>query len=380
MRYVRNVPPHLNLIAIRTSMLRFVHSGKTSIRSFQGVCSLWQSRRKGVIVPDPLPKGPNTPTGEQIHDVEQTYAYRVLELIPDADLDFVLDLVAEFHPIHGERVADHVINVLLPVQTYSKGKEPEIVVSDDIECGCCFSEYPIVSDCPAVCHALHDKEEIKDQIVQCPEAHLFCASCITTQTSTLLTTCNPHIKCIDQSGCTAEIPASELRRFLPENVLILWERVNQWDQLESAGLTQLVECPFCDWACLVDDEDEQFLFCRNHDICGVVSCRWCKKKVSPSFTFFSMTDAHCCGIRNIIQILAKVQFRRVFPSSLLTSLLDTVDDEKGQHTIDEAMSMPHSSVSFDRYGAENRLGSALVRNCPKCNKGMSTKKDHTYHF
>ena len=290
--FVNRGPPSPYVIATRTSMLRLVQNSKKSIRSFQGGCSLRHSGRKGVVVPDPLPKGSNPPTGEQAYDIQETYAFRVLELIPNADLDFVLELVAEFHPIHGERVVDHVIDVLLPVQTSSKGREPEIVVSEDIECGCCFSEYPVVSNFLAVCYALHDKEEIKDQIVQCPEAHLFCATCMITQTCTLLSTSNPHIKCIDQSGCTAEIPPSELRRFLPENVLVLWERVNQRDQLELAGLTQLVECPFCDWACLIDDEDEQFLTCRNHDICGVVSCRWCKKKVSPSLTFVAY--AHCC--------------------------------------------------------------------------------------
>ena len=257
-------------------MLRLVHNSKASFRSFQGACPL---RRKGVVVPDPAP---NT-TGEQIHDAEQIYAHRVLELIPDADLDLILKLVADFHPIHGERVADRVVDELLLAQTSSKGKEPEIVVSDDIECGCCFSEYPIVSDCPAACCAFHDKKEIKDQFVQCPEAHLFCVTCMTTQTSTLLSTSNPLLKCIDQSGCTAEIPASELRRVLPTNVLLVWERVSQRHQLESAGLTQLVECPFCDWGCLVEDEDEQFLHCRNHEVCGAVSCRWCKKKVSSSF-------------------------------------------------------------------------------------------------
>ena len=83
-------------------------------------------------------------------------------------------------------------------------------------------------------------------------------------------------------------------------------------------------------------------------------------------------------VRIIIHFLVKVPFRRVFPNSLLMSVLDTVDDETGQHTIDEAMSTLHSPVSSD--SAENGLGSALVRNCPKCNKGMSKKKDHAYLF
>ena len=45
------------------------------------------------------------------------------------------------------------------------------------------------------------------------------------------------------------------------------------------------------------------------------------------------------------------------------------------------MSTPHSSVFFkDKYGAENQLGSALVRNCPKCNKGISKNNDNICHI
>ncbi|KAG5641929.1 hypothetical protein DXG03_003955 [Asterophora parasitica] len=135
---------------------------------------------------------------------------------------------------------------------------------DGIECGCCFSEYPF------------------DKLVQCPETHLFCKGCMKSYAETLLGSHDPNIKCMDQSGCKALIPESELKRFLPEKLMALWERVKQRKDLEAAGLEDLEECPFCEWGCVIDNPYEKLLRCGNLDICGAVSCRGCKKLVTAA--------------------------------------------------------------------------------------------------
>ena len=117
------------------------------------------------------------------------------------------------------------------------------------------------------------------KMVQCPETHLFCSECMTTYASTLLGSHDPNIVCMDQSGCKAAIPASELHRFLPQKLIDLWERVKQRKEVELAGLEGLEECPFCDWSCVIENPDEKLFRCENIDICGEVSCRSCKKAV-----------------------------------------------------------------------------------------------------
>jgi len=84
---------------------------------------------------------------------------------------------------------------------------------------------------------------------------------------------------MDQSGCKAAIPASELHRFLPQKLMDLWERVKQRKEVESAGLEGLEECPFCEWSCVIENPDEKLFRCENVDNCGEVSCRSCKKPV-----------------------------------------------------------------------------------------------------
>lgn len=118
---------------------------------------------------------------------------------------------------------------------------------------------------------------------------------MTTYVANLLSFRNPVIKCMDQSGCAAEFPGSELQRFLSEPLLKLWQRVNHRYRLELAGFA-VEDCPSCDWACVVQDEDQQVLQCVNVEECGARSCRWCKKAVSVHFSLIlnAWTAGMCC--------------------------------------------------------------------------------------
>ncbi|KAH7929949.1 hypothetical protein BV22DRAFT_1028918 [Leucogyrophana mollusca] len=129
---------------------------------------------------------------------------------------------------------------------------------DGIECGCCFSSYPF------------------DKMIQCPEAHLFCNTCMMSYASNLLGEHNPNIVCMDQSGCKLSFPESELERFLSPKLLELYHRVKQRKEIEAAGLENLEECPFCEYKCVIENEMEKLFRCENTE-CGAVSCRECKK-------------------------------------------------------------------------------------------------------
>ncbi|KAF5391466.1 hypothetical protein D9757_002039 [Collybiopsis confluens] len=172
---------------------------------------------------------------------------------------------------------------------------------DGIECGCCFSTYPF------------------DKMIQCPEAHLFCTECMSSYAENLLGSHNDKIICMDQSGCKLPFPVSELRRFLSDKLLDLYERVKQRKEIEMAGLDGLEECPFCDFKCVIENPDEKLLRCGNDEACGAVTCRRCKKMDH-------------------------------LPKSCKEMEEDKALD--GRHLIEEAMTQ------------------ALMRNCPQCNKSF----------
>ncbi len=64
-------------------------------------------------------------------------------------------------------------------------------------------------------------------MIQCPEGHLFCKSCVVAYASNQLGLQDIKLKCMDQSGCSLLYPESELRRVLPEKLIALYDRVSQ---------------------------------------------------------------------------------------------------------------------------------------------------------
>jgi hypothetical protein len=119
----------------------------------------------------------------------------------------------------------------------------------------------------------------QDKMIQCPDAHLFCHSCMKSYAETLLGSHDANVICMDQSGCKLPFTESELKRFLTPKLMALYERVKQRKDIEAAGLEGLEECPFCDYKVVIENENERLFRCENLD-CGAVSCRECKKPVS----------------------------------------------------------------------------------------------------
>jgi E3 ubiquitin-protein ligase RNF216 len=125
-------------------------------------------------------------------------------------------------------------------------------------------------------------------MTQCPDAHLFCVDCLTSYASSRLGEHNPAIECMDQSGCKLLFTPSELRRILSPKLLDLYERVSQRKELEAAGLEGLEECPFCEYQVVIENDQEKLFRCEREE-CGAVSCRKCKKLVSPGGSCLSST-------------------------------------------------------------------------------------------
>lgn len=116
-------------------------------------------------------------------------------------------------------------------------------------------------------------------MIQCPEGHLFCKTCMVQYAETLLGSHDHRIICMDQSGCKIPFSLSELSRFLSPKLMALYERVKQGKEIEMAGLEGLEECPFCEYKCVIENTMERLFRCGNEDLCGAITCRSCKRPV-----------------------------------------------------------------------------------------------------
>ena len=126
-------------------------------------------------------------------------------------------------------------------------------------------------------------------MIQCPEGHLFCGTCIRSYASTKLGELNPYIACMDQSGCKALFTEPDLKKFLGRKLCNLYERLKQIKEIEAAGLVGLEECPFCEYKVIIENDEEKLVVCERDD-CGAVSCRACKKLVRLHFPRFLLNS------------------------------------------------------------------------------------------
>ncbi|KAG8907370.1 hypothetical protein FRC01_007709 [Tulasnella sp. 417] len=132
----------------------------------------------------------------------------------------------------------------------SDQSEGDEEVEGGIECGCCFAEYAF------------------ENMVQCPEAHLFCKTCARRTAEEAIGARKAVIKCMDQDGCQLEFAASEIRRFLDTKAFDLLEKIKAERAVTDACLEGLEECPFCDFKCIIENDQERLFRCEN-DECGI---------------------------------------------------------------------------------------------------------------
>ncbi|KAI7818206.1 hypothetical protein BC939DRAFT_401724 [Gamsiella multidivaricata] len=126
----------------------------------------------------------------------------------------------------------------------------------DTYSGCCYDDVP------------------PNRVAQCEDGHLFCLECSRRGAEAELGYRRTVLKCMTD-GCTAVFTDAEAVKFLPKPVLQGLFRARQQNELKMAGLDSLVECPFCSYAAVVENDQDKEFRCQAPR-CRKVSCRLCK--------------------------------------------------------------------------------------------------------
>ena len=133
-------------------------------------------------------------------------------------------------------------------------------MGDVMECQCCFDDLPIYM----TTHCDGD------------EPHFFCLECAKRQADAEVGQSRYKITCMDGSGCKAEFSNEQKERFLDDKTRETLARLQQQAELREAGLEDLEQCPFCDYAAIYPPVKVNRVFrCANPE-CEKASCRLCK--------------------------------------------------------------------------------------------------------
>lgn len=123
------------------------------------------------------------------------------------------------------------------------------------------------------CQCCYDNECMPSKCSTCDDGHIFCNLCILRGTESQLGLGNTRILCF--TNCDGEFTVPTLQKILPPTQFSIFIRKRQEAEVMSAGLEDLVSCPFCHFASIPPPEDKVFK-CLNPE-CMKESCRLCKE-------------------------------------------------------------------------------------------------------
>ena len=140
---------------------------------------------------------------------------------------------------------------------YNEAKESGTL----IECECCMEEC------------------LFEKMVQCPEGHLICASCVEKQVAVAVTEGKSDIPCAHMGGCPCVIPMSELKRTVPSKLLEKLVQSETMNAVMAADLNNLVKCYKC--GMFTTYEGEPPMICPD---CHAKTCPSCGAQWHPGMT------------------------------------------------------------------------------------------------
>ncbi|KAL0281339.1 UNVERIFIED_CONTAM: hypothetical protein PYX00_002353 [Menopon gallinae] len=125
-----------------------------------------------------------------------------------------------------------------------------------LECQCCF-----------------DSDVMVDDAIYCPRDHCFCKNCLVKLVEVEMGQGNYQFACL--AGCGEKYTLSSLQHALPPKMFSKVVRLIQMEEIKAAGIEDLVQCPFCNYATIMPPE-AKIVTCLNPE-CQKESCRLCKE-------------------------------------------------------------------------------------------------------
>jgi len=110
-------------------------------------------------------------------------------------------------------------------------------------------------------------------MISCQAGHKFCKNCVIITAEGVLARGKGMVQCLRE--CDLELDVNQLKRVLKPIVLSKLMVNKQAEELKTAGVENLVGCPFCPYQTIMDNLEDKVMRCLNPE-CGRDSCKMCK--------------------------------------------------------------------------------------------------------
>ncbi|KAJ4432000.1 hypothetical protein ANN_20614 [Periplaneta americana] len=123
------------------------------------------------------------------------------------------------------------------------------------------------------CQCCYDSEVMAEDIVSCPEGHVFCKECVRRSADVIIGNGQNSFLCL--TNCIAEFSLKVMRMVLKPTVFARIVQRKQMEEIQAAGIEEVENCPFCNFP-NIPFSDDKVLMCTNPD-CARDSCRKCRR-------------------------------------------------------------------------------------------------------
>jgi len=162
------------------------------------------------------------------------------------------------------------------------------------ECQCCFD-----GDC------------LLTEVAMCEEGHMFCKECIRRGAGVQIGDQKTGISCLTQ--CDASFSLAVLKVNLSATVFSRLLQRQQLEEVQAAGLEDLVQCPACNFATIMPDPLDKVVRCRNPE-CGKESCRLCQENNHIPLT--------CDEVEKDSDVADRVKLENAMTDAMLRTCVD----------------------------------------------------------
>ena len=121
------------------------------------------------------------------------------------------------------------------------------------------------------CSCCYDDEVLIEDMLSCPKGHLFCKSCVRRSTEVVIGEAKAKFPCLT-GDCETTFQLSVIQKSVSAKTYALVLRRIQEEELREAGIENLVTCPFCSYATIMENPDDKVFKCLNPE-CMKDSCR-----------------------------------------------------------------------------------------------------------
>jgi len=122
------------------------------------------------------------------------------------------------------------------------------------------------------CQICFDEDCLLTEVVMCEKGCMFCRDCVRRSIEVQIGENINTVTCLANCGESISIP--DIQRSLPKRLSEKLFQKKQLEEIQAAGLDDLVQCPACCYATVMPDPEDKVLVCANTE-CGKSSCRLC---------------------------------------------------------------------------------------------------------